>query len=186
MTYPKTRKTRSRSRSRSRNMRKKHLVKSKSKRINRSRKSKKNHSRKYRGGDSAVSAEDIQAIIDAGNANRMTGSYFAKQSFLFNSSNTNNFLAESRPGPTFIASTSRDALILHHFLYRSKNNYIYLVDYKQGTGELTVYFLPERMINYIRTQDEVENRRITLANATTRRRELARRILDEEGREEEE
>jgi hypothetical protein len=126
-------------------MRKKHLVKSKSKRINRSRKSKKNHSRKYRGGDSAVSAEDIQAIIDAGNANRMTGSYFAEQSFLFNSSNTiNNFLAESRPHdpPTFIASTSRDAM--DHFLYRSKNNDIYLVDYKQGTGEPTVYFYTKK------------------------------------------
>ena len=46
MTYHKARITRSRSRSR--NMRKKHLVKSK--RNNRSRKSKKNHSRKYRGG----------------------------------------------------------------------------------------------------------------------------------------
>ena len=50
MTYPKARKTRSRSRSR--NMIKKHLVKSK--RINRSRKSKKNHSRKYRGGGFSI------------------------------------------------------------------------------------------------------------------------------------
>ena len=191
MTYPKTRITRSRSRSR--NMRKKHLVKSK--RNNRSRKSKKNHSRKYRGGDSAVAAEDIQAIIDAGNAKAMTDSDFAKLSFHFNT--IKSYLAESRPGdphqitpgdtPTFIGSSSGGAL--EHFLYRSINNAyrsinnaFFLVHYKPGTGELTVYYLNERRINYIRTHEENENRgeraRERAIEARRRRITLASSILE--------
>tara|TARA_B100001175_G_C19513652_1_gene645662 strand:+ start:6532 stop:6975 length:444 start_codon:yes stop_codon:yes gene_type:complete len=135
-------------------MRKKHLVKSKSKRNNRSRKSKKNHSRKYRGGDSAVAAEDIQAIIDAGNAKAMTyGTNFAKVSYIYKPSNTiNNFLAESTPGglPTFIGSSSGGDL--EHFLYRSKNNDTFLVyNYNvRARRETYVYYLEEWMINDIR------------------------------------
>ena len=74
MTYPKARITRSRSRSR--NMRKKHLVKSKSKRNNRSRKTKKNHSRKYRGG---WSVSEIEEIIKEGKAKTLEkGTEFEK------------------------------------------------------------------------------------------------------------
>ena len=125
MTYPKTRITRSRSR----NMRKKHLVKSKSKRINRSRKSNKNHSRKYRGGDPAVTAEYIQDIIDGNIVTEIpVGTELEKVSSIYNPSITiDNFLRESRPHepPTFLGYCDRGGRT--HLLYRSKNNHTFLV-----------------------------------------------------------
>lgn len=155
MTYPKARITRSRSRSR--NMRKKHLVKSK--RNNRSRKSKKTHSRKYRGGDAAVRAEDIEAIIRARKAKTLIpGTIFATVSYHFNPSNTiHNFLAESTPGypPTMLGTSSGGAL--EHYLYRSTNNDTFLVYNQPSRKETTVYHLDEWMVQYIGQMEDMEN-----------------------------
>ena len=153
MTYPKARITRSRSRSR--NLRKKHLVKSK--RINRSRKTKKTHSRKYRGGDSAVAAESIEAIIADGKAKVVPQETNFATSFLpATIKKINTFLTHSKPGepPTFIGSSSEGAV--WHFLYRSENRGDFLVYNEHARMETSVYYLKGWMIDAIKTQEQVE------------------------------
>lgn len=156
MTYPKARITRSRSRSR--NMRKKHLVKSK--RNNRSRKSKKTHSRKYRGGDAAVRVENIEAIIRAGKAKTFEqGTDFPKVSYHFNpTEKIHTFLQHSNPGdpPTMLGTSSGGAR--EHFLYHSNNNNIFLVYNMPGIKETNVYYLEEWMITDIKKKQEIEER----------------------------
>lgn len=152
MAYPKARITRSRSR----NMRKKHLVKSK--RNNRSRKSKKTHSRKYRGGDSAVPANVIQEMINSGKAMVMSSdTNFAKVSSIYKpSEKIDNFLAKSEPGdtPTFLGSSSGGAL--EHFLYHSDGGNKFLVYYEPGKKNLTVFHLDGWMIDAIQNQEKME------------------------------
>jgi hypothetical protein len=150
MTYPKTRITRSRSRSR--NMRKKHLVKSKSKRINRSRKSKKTHSRKYRGG--GLSAEeiekvikDIEKVIEDKNALTLRKyKTFPKVSDLTTRNIINDFLKDKESDPPLIELGTSYGGMRNHFLYRSpdKKYFLVTVSYDLNNKKLTnvYYFKP--------------------------------------------
>ena len=153
MAYPKARitRSRSRSRSRSRNMRKKHLVKSK-----------KNHSKKYRGGDSALTADQVETAIrntDPVNLTLRNGTIFATVSHYYNpSEKIINFLGESEPreNPTFLGTSSGGALV--HFLYRSQDNGDFLVYYQPSReGKITAYYLKQWMITYIGQMEDMEN-----------------------------
>jgi hypothetical protein len=190
MTYPKTRITRSRSR----NMRKKHLVKSKSKRINRSRKSKKNHSRKYRGGDSTVTAADIEQIITDGKAETLkVNNVFAEVSSEYKPSDKiNSFLSKRAPGapPTILGYAYGGGRT--HLLYRSKEEKDFLVivfntvkyDGSKYVIEpkeiLKVYYLKDWMLEQIRNK---ENREIEREIERERERERKKEIKKERKKE---
>lgn len=156
MTYPKARI--SRSRSRSRNMRKKHLVKSK--RNNRSRKSKKTHSRKYRGGDSIET--EIERIISAGRAETLKPyTEFAKASYVFNPTETVQMFKNSHAAPLLVKIGTSYGGVRTHWLYRSHTREEFLIQESTAPGDrpIVVYHLNDWMLDQIYDNEEEERSR---------------------------